>query len=168
MSIHTMAVTQEIVEERTRQDAKWGEQNHPNGTGDDRHLLRDISRPTYGTICYLAKNTTDHNAAIGNVSFADILVEEVFEALAEADPLRLRTELIQVAAVAAQWVEAIDRKANDHPALADPEGLALVQAIHDRKKKTPGHPTATGAGYDCSCGECLYARRQSTSVDEEP
>lgn len=23
-----------IVAERTRQDAKWGEQNHPDGTGD--------------------------------------------------------------------------------------------------------------------------------------
>lgn len=26
----------------------------------------------------------------------------------------------------------------DHPALADPEGLALVQAIHDRKAASEG------------------------------
>ena len=23
---------------------------------------------------------------------------------------------------------------------------------------TPGHPTRAGAGYDCSCGECLHHR----------
>ncbi|TIH26025.1 NUDIX hydrolase, partial [Subtercola vilae] len=40
----------------------------------------------------------------------DILLEEVFEAFAESDTSKLRTELIQVAAVAQQWVEAIDRR----------------------------------------------------------
>jgi hypothetical protein len=40
-----------------------------------------------------------------------ILREEVYEAFAEEDPAALRTELIQVAAVAATWVDAIDRRA---------------------------------------------------------
>ena len=39
---------------------------------------------------------------------ADILAEEVAEVYAESDPDRLRAELIQVAAVCVQWIEAID------------------------------------------------------------
>ena len=26
---------------------------------------------------------------------------------------------------------------------------------------TPGHPVKAGAGYDCNCGQCLSARRQT-------
>jgi hypothetical protein len=107
----------EVAAERGRQHAKWGEQNHPNGTGDDVTYRTAVSAlgpfpgapPTMGTMAYVSKRHTDTMATAGRVTFADILLEEVFEALAEADSSRLRTELIQVAAVAAQWVEAIDR-----------------------------------------------------------
>lgn len=105
-----LSVVGEVVAERDRQDAKWGEQNHPDGTGDDRHLFRTTSRETYGTLCYLARSTTDRTAEQGTVTFADIFAEEVFEALAESDPVKLRAELIQTAAVAVAWVEAIDRR----------------------------------------------------------
>jgi len=63
-------------------------------------------------LSFSATRATDVAAAFGRVSWADILLEEVFEALAEDDPAALRVELIQVAAVAVQWVEAIDRKAS--------------------------------------------------------
>jgi hypothetical protein len=42
--------------------------------------------------------------------WALILLEEVYEALAEADPARLRTELIQAGAVIAAWVSDLDRR----------------------------------------------------------
>lgn len=85
--ISMQIVLSEVAAERVRQDAKWGEQNH---------------EPTE----YLA-----------------ILVEEVGEAAREAVEVRfglpgrhrlrhramLRSELIQVAAVAVAMVEAIDR-----------------------------------------------------------
>jgi type IV pilus biogenesis protein CpaD/CtpE len=95
------AVEREIRDERDRQDAKWGEQNHPDGTGPDgnRQAMADMARE----LC-------QRLAAIGVVTFYHILLEEVYEAMAEEDPARLRAELIQVAAVAAQWVEAIDRR----------------------------------------------------------
>lgn len=32
----------------------------------------------------------------------------------------------------------------DHPALADPEGIALVQAIHDRKANSTAEATQNG------------------------
>jgi hypothetical protein len=43
------------------------------------------------------------------VTWAHILTEEFYEALAEADPEKLREELVQVAAVAVAWVECLDR-----------------------------------------------------------
>lgn len=111
------AIIGEILEERRRQDAKWGEQNHPDGTGDQvkfvhgEHLASDgDGRITMGTISYVSKYVTDLAAANGKVTFADILVEEIFEALCENDPERVRAELIQSAAVIVAWVEAIDRR----------------------------------------------------------
>jgi hypothetical protein len=98
----------EIVAERTRQDVRWGEQNHPDGTaitGDDERAAS-------------ARHTCQSMAARGEVTWRDILWEEVAEALAESDPARLRAELIQVAAVAAAWVEAIDRRPPAEPAPA--------------------------------------------------
>jgi hypothetical protein len=59
-----------------------------------------------------AKAMTDAAAEAGVVTWRDILHEEVCEAFAETDPEALRAELVQVAAVAVKWVEAIDRRAD--------------------------------------------------------
>jgi hypothetical protein len=104
-------VLSEIGIERINQDSKWGEQNHPNGTGPQVQLLDALT--SYNSLRAVAKAQTDLRASAGTVTFADILLEEVIEALAESNPQALRAELVQVAAVAAQWIEAIDRKAAD-------------------------------------------------------
>ena len=104
----TRAVLAEVEEERGRQDAKWGQQDHADGTGPavawlapaNAAWLRDWARD---------RCDAEHHAGCG--TFASILFEEVAEALAEDDPAALRTELIQVAAVAVSWAEAIDRRA---------------------------------------------------------
>jgi hypothetical protein len=86
--------------ERERQDAKWGEQNHPDGTGrPGARLMADH----YRRVCQAHTPETDN--------WQDILSEEVYEAYAETNPAKLREELVQVAAVAVAWVEAIDRRA---------------------------------------------------------
>lgn len=90
----------EVLFERYRQDEQWGEQNHPDGTG-------------WGNLPALAEAARQRckkAAAEGKVTWFHILDEEVREAFAERDPVRLREELVQVAAVAAAWVEAIDRR----------------------------------------------------------
>lgn len=93
-------VVADVVRERVRQDAKWGEQNHPDGTGhDDWAFHRD-----------LAVQRCEEHFRQGVGTWADVLGEEFFEALAEEDPAALRGELIQVAAVAVAWCEAIDRQ----------------------------------------------------------
>jgi hypothetical protein len=90
-----------IARERTAQDAKWGEQNHPSGTGiPGSRVLADEAR-----------RWTDMQAAEKTLKWVDILEEEVAEAAAESDPAKLRAELVQVAAVAVAWIEAIDRRA---------------------------------------------------------
>jgi len=97
----TYTVASEVLEERRAQNAKWHEQNHPNGTDG-----RDQNVHNANTARWL----TDAHAKAGTVTWRDILDEEVQEAFAEYDPRKLRTELLQVAAVASAWVEAIDRR----------------------------------------------------------
>jgi hypothetical protein len=94
-------VLAEIAAERLAQDLRWGEQNHPDGTGADSHAVAYAVAARYD--CQLA-------AARGEVTWRLVMREEVAEAFAETDPARLRTELIQIGAVAAAWAEAIDRR----------------------------------------------------------
>jgi hypothetical protein len=105
----TPRVLVEIGRERIKQDQKWGEQNHPNGTGPDIWWMLGLGDGPGRRIAARAKSMTDRRAKAGSVTWRDILIGEVAEAFAESDPLKLRGELIQVAAVATQWVEAIDR-----------------------------------------------------------
>jgi hypothetical protein len=107
----------EIQHEVVRSTEKHGEQNHlPLGTGDQEPFLHGKRLPqpfehvpvTLGTLAYTARNVTDDASSRGSVTWADILLEEVAEALAEDDPTRVREELIQVAAVAVKFIAAID------------------------------------------------------------
>lgn len=95
------AVLGAIAGERERQDARWGEQNHHDGTG-----TTDYTRAADTARRECLKAATE-DAPMWSL----ILLEEVYEALAESDAARLRAELVQVAAVACAWVEAIDRRA---------------------------------------------------------
>lgn len=92
-------VLSDIEAERRAQDAKWGEQNHPDGTNEAYKKEADE-----------AKKNCAELVELGLLCWIDILIEEVAEACAEADPVKLRAELIQVAAVAANWAQAIDRR----------------------------------------------------------
>lgn len=113
------AVYSEIAAEVTRSTEKHGDQSHvPLGTGDQVPLLHGtkLAKPfehvpvTMGTLAYTARQVTDNSFAIGGGTWADILLEEVAEALAEDDPVRVRAELVQVAAVAVKFIDAIDRQ----------------------------------------------------------
>jgi hypothetical protein len=88
----------QATQERHRQRSKWGLQSLPNGTG--RHDDWQVAE--------FYKATTDHNMQDGTLSWRDVLTEEVFEAFAETDTEALRTELIQVIAVAAAWIGDLD------------------------------------------------------------
>jgi len=100
-----------ITAERLRQDNKFGEQNHPDGTGALSYVLeRDKARQG-------CENAFQRGAG----TWMHVLIEEVFEAFAEEDPAKLRAELIQVAAVAVAWIEAIDRRTTEEQPAETPE-----------------------------------------------
>jgi len=104
----------EIARERMAQRVKHGDQSHlPDGTGPRTRVLEPVNEVSDAAVLLArwAKDATDTAAKNGTVTFTDILLEEVFEALAESDPARLRAELIQVAAVTVQWIEALDARA---------------------------------------------------------
>lgn len=104
----------DVAAERARQDARWGEQNHLDGTGPGTRPLRAVVdadvQPTARWLAARSTSLTDTRFRAGDGTWRDILLEEVFEAFAEDDPESLRAELVQVAAVAQAWAEAIDRR----------------------------------------------------------
>lgn len=95
-----MTIFDEIRAERARQDERFGEQNHPDGTG----------LPVYQHAASRYRDAADRNATAGVLTWRDISNEEHFEALAESDPVKLRAELIQSIAVKVAWVQCIDRR----------------------------------------------------------
>lgn len=98
----TTDVLEEVLLERERQDAKWGEQNHPDmPEDDDDDMWRE---PLYDM-----ESAARRSVSCGP-SWAAILAEEVGETFHAVTPELLRAELIQVAAVAVAWVEALDRR----------------------------------------------------------
>lgn len=113
----TSAVLCEVAAERERQHLKFGQQDHPDGTGcyavaeggDIRHdrslgaVRRDRAEE--------AKRACDAAAQEDRLTYRHILEEEWHEARAEDDRGRLRAELVQVAAVAVAWIEKLDREA---------------------------------------------------------
>lgn len=102
-------VAAEVREERRRQDEKWGPQDHEDLPGGMP------GGPCYGTLAGFWKDRNDARVETGTLAWDGILLEEVYEALEQGntDNAALREELIQVAAVATAWVEAIDRRENN-------------------------------------------------------
>ena len=111
---HSPNVWLEIMQERDRQDKKWGEQNHPSvdqvlfnrGASADR-MCDEYEIPTE----VRAKALLEMRMQRGALTFAHIAVEELSEVVAASNDVDRREELVQLAAVAIQWIEAIDRRA---------------------------------------------------------
>lgn len=112
--IITASVLTEVLKERERQHEKFGEQNWD--------CLAPYIQETYGehgksmmTKYYRvksereAKEVCDLRFKNGIGTWADILLEEVSEAISEYDIVKRRAEVIQIAAVAVAWAESIDR-----------------------------------------------------------
>lgn len=93
-------VLDEVGNERGLQHEKFGTQSLPDGTG----------QPYTAVVADAARRRCQRAFADGEGTWADVLREEFCEAFAESDPALLRAELIQVAAVAVAWIEAIDTR----------------------------------------------------------
>jgi hypothetical protein len=110
----TLHVLSEVAQERDRQDEKWGEQNHPIYWPLDG----DESRELYATVADGWKERNARRVAWANergatpdrnCSWDGILLEEVYEALAEGDVAHIRAELVQAGAVVVAMIESLDR-----------------------------------------------------------
>lgn len=104
-------ILEEVKQEQERQVKKWGIQNHPDYTV--LGLLPPSLPVMMNATADNAKYICDVKFKNGKVSWNDIFVEEALEASEEAklgNTAALREELIQVAAVACSWVDAIDRR----------------------------------------------------------
>ncbi|GAA3102587.1 hypothetical protein [Streptosporangium carneum] len=97
-------VLADVAAERVAQDVMWGIQDIDDGTG-----------PWHAADADRAKEDVGEASREGRLTWRHILREEVLEAFAEDGPDALRTELVQVAAVAVKWVQALDRRGGTLP-----------------------------------------------------
>lgn len=94
------ALLRDLRLERQAQLVQWGDQQHLDGTG-----------PAYTDAADKARAVAQEAATDSDASWDLILLEEVYEALAEQpNTPALRAELIQAAAVIIAWIEDIDRR----------------------------------------------------------
>jgi hypothetical protein len=98
------SVISDVTEERLRQHQKWGEQDLPLWKVD----------PAFKEMAKFVKEDCNYAIEHNKLGWIHILSEEFYEVLAENDPEKLRAELVQLAAVAVQVAEYIDRKKNEN------------------------------------------------------
>jgi len=94
----------EIIEERNRQDAKWGEQNH--------QVVAEMfnSLDDYGIVNEeQAKYLCNEAASNGFLKWSHIIVEELSEAIHAKTKEEMRKELIETAACCVAAIESLDR-----------------------------------------------------------
>jgi len=97
--LHLAGPLAAVMRERRRQDEKFG---WPRG-------YTDGTAASYADLADRQKAVVAAQDEVGRVEWADVLLEEVFEALAEPpQSVALRDELVQVAAVALAWVQALE------------------------------------------------------------
>ena len=104
----TQKVLLDVAAERVRQDEKWGQLNHrilPDNPGTDTEIRERYLRKS----AQEAQQLTDFLANTKRITHMDILIEEVWEAIEAKGTEHLRRELVQVAAVAVNMIESIDR-----------------------------------------------------------
>ena len=83
-----------VAEERWRQEAKFPDQRLELGQADGDAAM------TLSDLRYANDN--------GHATWFSVLLEEMYEAMLESDPAKVRAEMVQVAAVATRIVENID------------------------------------------------------------
>jgi hypothetical protein len=103
-----------VLAERERQEILWGEQNHP----DVPMVLPATKRGLHRADAEKWKILNARRVNMGHLAWDGILLEEVYEALAEADPDKLRTELVQSMAVILNWLECIGRRMSTQSAMS--------------------------------------------------
>lgn len=132
------AIAAEVVQERVNQVQTWGQQDHPSSFGETARQYAEDRANEY-------KWTNAARVAGDVLTWDGILLEEVYEALAEKDDARRREELVQVAAVALAEIEAIDRRVPEKSPLDE---LAGAMSTDDADRELEAINAAKNAGED--------------------
>lgn len=100
-------ILKDVHKECIRQEELWGKQHHPTfPTSINRERHREAAK----RLADWLKDENYQRAASGHIAWDFILLEEVYEALAEdGNPEAMIVELKQVAAVAVTMVEDLMR-----------------------------------------------------------
>jgi hypothetical protein len=94
-----MRVFDEIAAEVVRAEKKHPNSDFLDGTRNGGMNLHQRER---------AQNSCDRAVREGRCTWAQVLEEEFWEAMCEEDKVKLRAELVQVAAVATRWIQKLD------------------------------------------------------------
>lgn len=108
----TEKVLSEVREERERQFARYGtNEDLEDGTGPGAPWLFPLlAQPAAWIEARFRREYESHELRTGRPTWTRLLREEIAEAFMEDDPARLRSELIQVAALAVSWIEKLDAR----------------------------------------------------------
>lgn len=109
-AVWTDGIVDEVWSERLRQIEKRGLQERASGTDANQWVPFEAAAKAMHDL-----KEAHPDGPHGPITWVDILKEEVYEAFAEEDPDKLRVELIQVMAVAASWIQDLDRRGDQAP-----------------------------------------------------
>lgn len=138
----------EILTELRRAEAKFPDQHLPSGTpeGAQRMGLEKALGQAERTRDMYRKIVKD-KAAVGTVTWWDVLREEFYEVGAETDPEKICAELVQVAAMCFRWALDLelgpDRVINVPPDPIEPD--AVLDARKRKERDRARHPSRTGS-----------------------
>lgn len=102
--------------EMQAQAEQWGEQNHPDGTGaayislQEYPIEADMAKTFIEGVASRYRMATENAAREGKLTWRHIILEEMFEAMAEDDGEKLEKEIVQTLAVGFSWLAARDRR----------------------------------------------------------
>jgi hypothetical protein len=156
--IDTQRVLSDVAEERHRQRQRYGlNRDLEDGTGPDVRWLagagRELDLSTAAALeGSLRAVYEQHEQRHGRPTWRHLVLEEVAEAFAESDPVRLRAELLQVAALAVSWVETLDAR---RPCEAE---LSTKSYTHRCTLQGPHHTHRSVDG-------CLWTNRDYERTD---
>jgi hypothetical protein len=103
----------EVLDETDRQLQRWNVQDHPAGNGPEQQLLQhtdiNLDLRTGSELEHIFRDKCEARFKLGEGTYFDILLEEVFEAGAASTPEEYEKEMEQVAAVAVSAIAASRR-----------------------------------------------------------
>ena len=107
-----MTIIEEILQERFKQDTKWGIQNW---SSVDEFWLENASSNYLCNVIYQipneieAKKLCDEATKNNKLTWTHIATEELAEVVCANTKEERRKELVQLAAVIVAWIESLDR-----------------------------------------------------------